>query len=137
MEYKTIKNDSNSDSIKSNSINYYNLSLNKRHNKSYCDLPKINSISNIKHQGTSISKVRNIKSSKKIINKQDYNTIDTSEKKIRTKLMKNYFGSKSTNHLINNSNYKGYIFNSKLKVPNLKRFHYQLMKNNEEKKKKK
>ena len=62
MEYKTIKNDSNSDSIKSNSINYYNLSLNKRHNKSYCDLPKINSISNIKHQGTSISKVRNIKS---------------------------------------------------------------------------
>ena len=137
MEYKTIKNDSNSDSIKSNSINYYNLSLNKRHNKSYCDLPKINSISNIKHQGTSISKVRNIKSSKKIINKQDYNTIDTSEKKIRTKLMKNYFGSKSTNHLINNSNYKGYIFNSKLKVPNLKRFHYQLMKNNEEKQKKK
>ena len=51
--------------------------------------------------------------------------------------MKNYFGSKSTNHLINNSNYKGYIFNSKLKVPNLKRFHYQLMKNNEEKQKKK
>ena len=61
MEYKTIKNDSNSDSIKSNSINYYNLSLNKRHNKSYWDLPIINSISNIKHQGTSISKVRNIK----------------------------------------------------------------------------
>ncbi len=137
-EYRTIKNDSNSDSINNNnSINYYNLSLDKHHNKSYVNLPKINSSSNIKEQHSTITKLRNIKSINKKLNIKDYNTIDTSEKKIRKKLMKNFFGSKSSNQIINNSDNIGYIFNSKLKVPDLKRFHYQLMRQNEEKQKKK
>ena len=137
-EYRTIKNDSNSDSINNNnSINYYNLSLDKHHNKSYVNLPKINSSSNIKEQHSTITKLRNIKSNLKQSNIKDYNTIDTSEKKIRTKLMKDFFGSKSSNQLFNDSDNIGYIFNSKLKVPDLKRFHYQLMRQNEEKQKKK
>ena len=137
-EYRTIKNDSNSDSINiNNSINCYNLSLYKHRNKSYFNLPKIKSTPNIKQQGTSMPRARNIKSNLKQSNIKDYNTIDTSEKKIRKKLMKNFFGSKSSNQIINNSDNIGYIFNSKLKVPDLKRFHYQLMRQNEEKQKKK
>ena len=137
-EYRSIKNDSNSDSINNNnSINYYNLSLDKHHNKSCVNLPKINSSSNIKEQHSTITRLRNIKSNNKQINIKDYSTIDTSEKKIRKKLMKNFFGSKSSNQIINNSDNIGYIFNSKLKVPDLKRFHYKLMRQNEEKQKKK
>ncbi len=137
-EYRTIKNDSNSDSINiNNSINCYNLSLYKHRNKSYFNLPKIKSTPNIKQQGTSMPRARNIKSNLKQSNIKDYNTIDTSEKKIRTKLMKDFFGSKSSNQLFNDSDNIGYIFNTKIKVPNLKRFHCQLMKQNEEKQKKK
>ena len=56
---------------------------------------------------------------------------------IKTKLKKDFFGSKSSNQLFNDSDNIGYIFNTKIKVPNLKRFHCQLMKQNEEKQKKK
>jgi len=126
MEIK--KRNSNFEIINhSNFIKNYNLSLNLNHTKSYINLPKINSISNL-HDKKSLSNKKKEK---------EYYTINNRAKKVTMKLEKKInFRNNSQKKCLNNySDIKKYLFYSQLKLPNLRKFHKELMKENKEKQK--